>query len=157
MVFCSVLFLNLSVSHFLLFSFPNFCVPCWVTGNTNSLRYADEAEVVHIHEAVVLMRDSITGSHYSEPVTLWLSELERERDRGCMYSASHFFIFNLRFHSPDHSLLPLLIRPIPTAVMICHNQPNYLSGSVLLVLHQTVSLSLPVSLSNGSVGSVQMF
>lgn len=120
MIFCNALFLTLSVSHF-SFSFPNFCVPCWVTGNTNCQKYADEAELVHIHEAVVLTRDSITGPHYTEPVTLRLSEIERERDRGSMYSASHFFIFNLHFNSPDHSSFPLLIRPIPVALMIFHN------------------------------------
>jgi len=109
-------FLTLSVSPF-SFSFPNFCVPCWVTGNTNSQRYADEAQLVHIHEAVVLMRDSITGPHYTEPVTLRLSEIERERDRGSMFSASHFFIFILCFQIIPRSL----IRPIPVALMIFHN------------------------------------
>lgn len=87
-IFCNVLFLTLLVSHWLSFSFPNFCVPCWVTGNTNSRRYANEAELVHIHEAVVLMRDSITGPHYTEPVTLQLSETERERQRLYVFSIS---------------------------------------------------------------------
>lgn len=89
----------------LSFSFPNFCVPCWVTGNTNSRRNANEAELVHIHEAVVLMRDSITGPHYTEPVTLQLSEIERERQRLYVFSIS-FLHFQSAFSFSRSFLVP---------------------------------------------------